>query len=156
MFSVIRPVMSLYDQDTFDKQFMKDLQKAKNSVIIESPFIRSVRIDHLLPTLARLRRRGVCIIINTRNPSEHDEAYAIQAENAVSELQSLGIKVLFTVKHHRKIVVIDEEVFYEGSLNVLSFYDSCEIMRRTVSVLEAKTLIKFIGLGRYLNESEKI
>lgn len=156
MLNAIRPVASLYDQDTFDKQFMRDLQKAKNSVIIESPFIRSARIDQLLPTLVKLRKRGVRIIINTRNPSEHDEIYAVQAENSVSELQGLDIRVLFTVKHHRKIAVIDEEIFYEGSLNILSFYDSCEIMRRTVSMFEAKTLIKFIGLNRYLNESEKI
>lgn len=156
MFSAIRPIASLYDQDTFDKQFIRDLQKAKSSVIIESPFIRSVRINQLLPTLSKLRQRGVCIIINTRNPSEHDEAYAMQADDSVSGLQYLGVKVLFTVKHHRKIAVIDEEIFYEGSLNILSFYDSCEIMRRTVSVFEAKTLVKFIGLDRYLNESDKI
>jgi len=65
-------------------------------------------------------------------------------------LQELGVRVLFTVKHHRKIAVIDREIFYEGSLNILSYYDSCEIMRRTVSASEAETLIKFIGLNRYL------
>ena len=156
MFNVVRPVSSLYDQDTFDKQFLRDLRNARNGVIIESPFIRSGRIDQLLPTLIKLRQRGVRILINTRDPREHDMEYAAQAENAVAALQELGITVLFTVKHHRKIVVIDEEVFYEGSLNVLSFYDSCEIMRRTVSVSEAKILIKFIGLNRYLMKARKI
>ena len=156
MFNVVRPVSSLYDQDTFDKQFLRDLRNARNGVIIESPFIRSGRIDQLLPTLIKLRQRGIQILINTRNPREHDMEYAAQAENAVAALQELGITVLFTVKHHRKIVVIDEEVFYEGSLNVLSFYDSCEIMRRTVSVSEAKILIKFIGLNRYLMKARKI
>ena len=156
MFNVVRPVSSLYDQDTFDKQFLRDLRNARNGVIIESPFIRSGRIDQLLPTLIKLRQRGVRILINTRDPREHDMEYAAQAENAVAALQELGITMLFTVKHHRKIVVIDEEVFYEGSLNVLSFYDSCEIMRRTVSVSEAKILIKFIGLNRYLMKARKI
>jgi len=74
----------------------------------------------------------------------------MQAENAVAALQELGVAVLFTIKHHRKIAIIDREVFYEGSLNILSYYDSCEIMRRTVSASEAETLIKFIGLNRYL------
>lgn len=95
---------------------MRDLRNARNGVIIESPFIRSGRIDQLLPTLIKLRQRGVRILINTRDPREHDMEYAAQAENAVAALQELGITMLFTVKHHRKIVVIDEEVFYEGSL----------------------------------------
>lgn len=150
MFSIVQPVSKLYDQDTFDEQFLRDLQKARSSVVIESPFIRSGRVDQLLSILARLQRRGVQVLINTRTPSEHDTLYMAQAENAVAALQELGITVLFTVKHHRKIAIIDREVFYEGSLNILSYYDSCEIMRRTVSAIEAETLIKFIGLNRYL------
>lgn len=156
MFNMAQPASSLYDQDTFDKQFLRDLHNAHSSVIIESPFIRSGRIDQLLPTLTKLRQRGIRIIINTRNPSEHDTEYVAQAEDAVATLQELDIVILFTVKHHRKIAIIDEEVFYEGSLNVLSFYDSCEIMGRTVSVSEAKTLVKFIGLDRYLIKARKI
>ncbi len=150
MFSITQPVSKLYDQDTFDKQFLRDLQKARSSVVIESPFIRSGRIDQLIPILAEIRRRGVQVVINTRTPSEHDVAYMMQAENAVAALQELGVAVLFTIKHHRKIAIIDREVFYEGSLNILSYYDSCEIMRRTMSASEAEALIKFIGLNRYL------
>lgn len=140
----------LYNQDTFDKQFMRDLRNASSSVIIESPFIRLGRIDELLPIIAKLRQRGVSIVVNTRSPQEHDAEYEYQATAAVAALQELGVTVLFTVRHHRKIAIIDRQVFYEGSLNILSFYDSCEIMRRTVSAVEAETLIDFIGLNRYL------
>lgn len=52
----------------------------------------------------------------------------MQAENAVAVLQELGVAVLFTIKHHRKIAIIDREVFYEGSLNILSCYDSFQEM----------------------------
>jgi len=111
------------------------------------------RIDQLLPILTRLRKRGVNIIINTRNPSEHDMEYMHQSESAISLLQEIGVIVLFTVKHHRKIAIVDREVFYEGSLNILSYYNSCEIMRRTVSTPEAEILIKFIGLNKYLRKA---
>lgn len=41
--------------------------------------------------------------------------------------------VLYTVKHHRKLAIIDGEILYEESVNILPQIDSCEIMRRTVS-----------------------
>lgn len=153
MFNLPKPISRLYDHNTFDSRFLRDLRNARHSVIVESPFIRTARIDQLLPILKRLRKRGVSIIINTRNPSEHDIEYMHQSEAAISLLQEIGVIVLFTVKHHRKIAIIDREVFYEGSLNILSYYNSCEIMRRTVSRREAEILIKFIGLNKYLRKA---
>lgn len=104
----------------------------------------------LLPVFERLQRKGVKVVVNTRPPEEHDEEYEQQASEAISLLQSVDVEVLFTIKHHRKIAIIDRELFWEGSLNILSYYDSCEIMRRTVSAVEAESLIKFIGLNKYL------
>lgn len=153
MFSFSQPISRLYDHDTFDSKFLRDLRNARHSVIIESPFIRMAKTNQLLPILIRLRKRGVSIIINTRNPSEHDIEYMYQSECAISLLQEIGVIVLFTVKHHRKIAIIDKEVFYEGSLNILSYYNSCEIMRRTVSRREVEILIKFIGLNKYLRKA---
>lgn len=144
---------NLFDQETFDKPFLQDLRYCKETLIIESPFIRLNRVNQLIPIITKLRRRGVKIIINTRHPEEHDEIYRLQAESAIAILQELGVAVLFTVKHHRKIAIIDQKVFYEGSLNILSYYDSCEIMRRTASAQDAETLIKFIGLQKYLQQA---
>ncbi len=137
---------SLFDNNTFYKAFERDLRRARQSVIIESPFITRRRMEHLLPLLTKLRRKGVSIVVNTRNPEEHNEEYAIQAEDAVASMQDLGIKVLYTVKHHRKLAIIDEEILWEGSLNILSQSDSCEIMRRTVSDNLARQMILFTKL----------
>jgi len=87
--------------------------------------------------------------VNTRNPIEHDGDYYHQALNAIEAMQDLGITVLYTTNHHRKLVILDREVFYKGSLNILSFSNSCEIMRRVVSSVEAKILINFIGVKKY-------
>ena len=58
--------------------------------------------------------------------------------------------MLFTVKHHRKLAIIDREIIYEGSLNILSYRDSCEIIRKIASVLKAEMLIDFIGLNKFM------
>ena len=107
----------------------------------------------LLPIFEKMRRRNVRIIINTRNPLEHDGDYIRQAQESIVLLQNMGVKVLYTTKHHRKLVIVDRRISYEGSLNILSFTDSCEIMRRTVSSSEAEVLLRFIGLHKFLTKA---
>lgn len=142
----------LHNQDSFDRSFLKDIHSCRSSLIIESPFIRLNRMHELMPILTKLRKRGVRIIINTREPGEHDFEYQLQAEQAIAVMQDIGISVLYTVRHHRKLAIIDRSTFWEGSLNILSYYDSCEIMRRTVSPEEAEVLINFIGMQKYLQD----
>lgn len=140
----------LYDNTNFYDVFKKDLQHARCSVIIESPFITAKRMEEILPVLCKLRQRGVRITVNTRDPKEHDAEHEYQAALAVYEMQELGITVLYTVKLHRKLAIIDGETLWEGSLNILSQIDSCEIMRRTVSQQLANEMVRFIGAGRWL------
>jgi phosphatidylserine/phosphatidylglycerophosphate/cardiolipin synthase-like enzyme len=141
---------ALYDQSTFYKTFERDLLSAQQEVIIESPFITEKRMNVLLPIFIKMRRRNIRIIVNTRNPDEHDGDYYYQALNAVSAMQDLGIIVLYTSGHHRKLAIIDRKIVYEGSLNILSFSDSCEIMRKIASETIAMQLCKFIAIDRYI------
>lgn len=150
MFNLRKSSSKLYDQNTFDDQFMRDLRRARKSVIIESPFLRTARVEKFIPIFHRLKKRGVAILLNTKPLEEHDEIYELQVQKSLSLLQSAGVDVLFTVKHHRKLAIIDRQVIYEGSLNILSYHDSCEIMRRILSVIGAKMLIDFIGLNKFM------
>lgn len=143
------PSSKLYDQDTFWQSFVKDISRAQEQLIIESPFITSKRSHMLLPIFDKLCRRGVQITINTRNPIDHEGIYREQAIDAIESFQELGITVLYTAGHHRKLAIVDTEVVWEGSLNILSFSDSCEIMRRVVSSVETARLLKFIGLEKH-------
>lgn len=54
--------------------------------------------------------------------------------------------MIFTVKYHRKLAIIDREIIYD----IFSYRNSCKIMRRTTSALEAEMLIDFIGLNKFM------
>lgn len=141
----------LFNEDTFYPALMKDLKNCRSELIIESPFITSRRLDHILPALQKLKQRKVRIIINTRDPHEHDEdRRRDEAHRAVARLQHEGIQVLYTGGHHRKLVIIDRAILYEGSLNVLSQNSSAEIMRRIESAQLAWQTVRFIGIDGYL------
>jgi len=139
---------SLFNQDTFYRSFTKDLINAKRIVIVESPFITKKRMTAILPIFKRLREKDVHIVINTKPFDEHDPIYREQAVWAVGVMQELDIEVLMTVGHHRKIAIIDD-VLWEGSLNILSQNDSCELMRRIKSKELVGEMLWFTGLKKW-------
>jgi phosphatidylserine/phosphatidylglycerophosphate/cardiolipin synthase-like enzyme len=110
----------LYNEPTFYIAFIRDLNNCQTEAIIESPFITRNRVARLLPIFEKMRSRNVKIVINTRDPAEHDEPHGNQARDAIAQMQQLGVLILFTGKHHRKLAVFDRKIFYEGSLNILS------------------------------------
>jgi phosphatidylserine/phosphatidylglycerophosphate/cardiolipin synthase-like enzyme len=145
------PSSRLYDQTSFYTAFLRDLERAQSRVVIESPFITFKRMAVLFPTLRKLRRRGVRIIVNTKPLNEHEAFFKDQAVRAIAAMQAIGITVLLTVGHHRKLAIIDNDILWEGSLNILSQNDSCEMMRRIESRLVVEQMLRFTALNHYLD-----
>ena len=140
----------LLDNRTFYPSLLSDIKACKRELIIESPFIAQARMDALYPSFRRLTKRGVQVVINTRDPDEHDDRMRPEAVNAISMLQELGVTVLFTERHHRKLAILDREILYEGSLNILSNGASCEVMRRIESRTLAAVMLHFLRLEHLL------
>jgi len=142
---------ALYDETTFYDKFTRDLEQCQHEAIIESPFVTGRRLDLLLPTLKKLKSRNIRIAINTRDPEEHDDDHLrSDARRAISTLQHMGIHVLYTRKHHRKLAILDRKILYEGSLNILSQNNSCEIMRRIESVQLAWQMARFVKIDKFV------
>ncbi len=129
--SIPDAVSILHDEKTFYKQFTHDLLEARQEVIIESPFITYRRLELLKPVFEKLISRGVEVFVMTRHPHEHDIDMAEQAEAGIRYFEGLGVQVLLCDgNHHRKLAMIDREILWEGSLNILSQSHSREFMRR--------------------------
>lgn len=142
----------LYDQDTFYPVFLKDLNKCHSELIVECPFITNRRLKMLLPVFEKLKARKVRIAINTRDPRAQDEGFwRDDAHEAISKLQHMGTQVLYTGNHHRKLAILDRQILYEGSLNILSQSNSSEVMRRIESVPLAWQMTKFIDIDTFIN-----
>jgi phosphatidylserine/phosphatidylglycerophosphate/cardiolipin synthase-like enzyme len=143
-------VSKLYSENTFYPALIKDMKKCQSELIIESPFITNRRLQELLPIFQKLKDRRVRIVVNTRNPRELEDEYRREDTlNAIANLQMIGVQVIFTVGHHRKLAILDRNIMYEGSLNILSQNKSSEIMRRIESAQLAWQMIKFIELDKY-------
>jgi len=142
---------TLYDETTFHEKFTRDLKKCQHEAIIESPFVTSRRLNLLLPLLQKLKSRNVRITISTRDPEKHDDGHMRDsARRAISRLQHMGIHVLYTGGHHRKLAILDRKILYERSLNILSQNNSCEVMRRIESVQLAWQMARFVKIDKFV------
>lgn len=138
----------LYDEVLFYSTFISDIKQASSTIIIESPFICYRRAAHLLPEFVRALDRGVSITLHTRNPNEHEGSMKQQAQAVIHSFENMGMNVEFTAKLHRKVAIIDKSILWEGSLNILSQAYSREVMRRSMSRAECKSMTKFISVKR--------
>lgn len=141
---------SLFDENSFYKSFLNDLNKCKEEVIIESPYITSERMKILTPVFEKLLKRKVKIYVITRDPSEHNETMEIQSEEEITKFETMGVQPLLCVgNHHRKLAILDRKILWEGSLNILSQNKSREIMRRIEDKDIALQMFNFLEFGKY-------
>lgn len=145
----IQPAVSeskLYDENKFYEAFVRDLKKCHSELIIESAYMTTRRVHYLLPYLEKLKKNHVRVVINTRDPEEHDNFLREEARRALSLLLEIGVQVIFSESLHRKTAIIDRKILWEGSLNILSQNNSCEVMRRTESIELGWQMVRFSGL----------
>jgi len=142
----------LYNEKTFLKQFLKDLDNCKSEVIIESPYITTARMDTFYPVFQGLLHKKIKIHLITRDPVDHeDEFFRYQAVNEVMKTSELGVNVvLLKGRHHRKLAIIDKKILWEGSLNILSYSNSLEIMRRIEGVTLATQMLNFLDIPKFI------
>lgn len=141
----------LFDEDTFYPRFLTDIKQAKKQVIIESPFISSRRMSYLTSIFQKLVDRKIKVYVFTRDPQDQKNSMRMQAEIAIRQLESMGVQVIISTDNsHRKIAIIDQNILWEGSLNILSQNNSREYMRRIQSQTHTKECFKFINLGKYI------
>ncbi|HVC35967.1 MAG TPA: phospholipase D-like domain-containing protein [Candidatus Dormibacteraeota bacterium] len=140
----------LFCDKSFYSAFINDLKHTQDEVLIESPFIANNRTSSMLPIFKRLVKKGVKVRINTRNPRHHDKELRIQAWQSIRRLRDAGVKVKFyDDMRHRKLAILDREVLWEGSLNIMSQSYSKEIMRRTKSKELAVQMIRFTAINTW-------
>jgi len=138
----------LFDQTTFYGQLFGDLKSCKSEVIIESPFISTSRMRYFYSIFEDMIARKIAIHIVTRDPSDYDtEFMRDQATNEILKCNEFGIHlILKTDHHHRKLIILDRKILWEGSLNILSFSNSQEIMRRIEDKETTVEMINFLKL----------
>lgn len=136
----------------FWSHFITDLKEAKQEIIIFCPFIREGRIDFLQPYFEKAVEVGVKIIVYTRPVTDHEERYQGIARKLIDGLRGIKVSVRMRNEMHEKVIIMDNYLIWEGSLNVLSHKSSEEQMVRLSGKDAVEELVSILDLNAYCRQ----
>jgi superfamily I DNA and/or RNA helicase len=117
-------------QDNFYPIFLGDISRAKKRIVIYSPFITSDRLATLEPQIKAAADRHVRVYVITKPQSERGRREIAQYQGMERALLEWNAFVIHKIGMHEKLVFVDDEIVWSGSLNPLSYSNTQEIMER--------------------------
>jgi DNA-binding XRE family transcriptional regulator len=146
-----------FDELTYESQMVADFLNAHARIIIVSPYLTSNAIERWETLINKAIARGVSICIYVQEPRhwkrrlesnlpERSVASMDKLASAIKYIQSLGVHVTLRPGDHEKFVIVDENIFWAGSLNLLSWFDTREWLRRVESKKEVQDMIEKYNL----------
>jgi phosphatidylserine/phosphatidylglycerophosphate/cardiolipin synthase-like enzyme len=146
----------LFNEKTFYKALIGDMLSAKKEVIIYSPYVSKFRTDILKLTIEKLIDRNIAVFVFTRPLDEYEPMIRPQIECALKRFEELGVSIFYHGRYiHQKVAIIDREILWEGSLNILSHRASNELMRRIPDTDAAMQVMSFLEINQSVAESYK-
>jgi len=139
-------------QRHFFSMFAGDLTRARRRVVIYSPFITENRVAQLEPPLKAAIGRGIQIFVVTKAVGDRPSRDAQNYRRLEWTLADWGLVVVHKRNMHEKLVFIDDEVLWSGSLNPLSFSDTQEVMERRRSRQVVDNYVETLRLNDLVGE----
>lgn len=133
-----------FTEGTFYPAFSKDLTNAKRSVVIFSPFLTARGSGRWAQHLLAAQAREISLRLVTRPPVDQGGILEEGLSETISQLRKTGIPVDLRARMHEKIAIIDGEILWHGSLNILSHKDTSESMLRIPSRSACSQVARFV------------
>jgi AAA domain-containing protein/topoisomerase-like DNA binding C4 zinc finger protein/phospholipase D-like protein len=134
--------LGLFNQTDFDGAFAADIGRARESVAIFSGFVSHNRVGELTRLLGESIESGVKVRCISKPPHTNSNR-PILGKRALDMLEETGCAVDGREWIHQKVILIDGQIVWQGSLNPLSYSQRTdEIMVRLVNPEFARLVAK--------------
>ena len=97
-----------------------DLLEANKEVIISSPGLNQTKVNALVRLIKQRQENGVKITVVTLDPEGYPKEKIEDTKALVQVLENFGIKVRLQDHMHEHFAIIDDEIVWYGSMNLLS------------------------------------
>ena len=111
---------TIFDIDSYEKVYEKDLQEANKEIIISSPGINHAKVDAFVKLIKQRQEDGVKLTVITLNPEGYPEEKIEDTKRLVEILKNCGVRIKLQEHMHEHFAIIDEEIVWYGSMNFLS------------------------------------
>ena len=111
---------AIFDSDTYSSVYEQDLQEAKSEIVISSPTLGANKVYRMIKLLKERMEIGVKVTIVTWHPDAYKYGREEHRVELMEVLRNTGFHMELMDEHCEHYAVIDNEIVWYGSMNLLS------------------------------------
>ena len=124
---------AIYDIENYAETYWKDLEEANSAVVVSSPRLNNQKVDRIINMLGKRRELGVKVTIVTWHPDAYKYGKDDARMELMERLRKAGFEIRLVEESCEHYAVIDNEIVWYGSVNLLSKEDAEDNLMRVCS-----------------------
>lgn len=124
---------AIYDIENYAETYWKDLEEANSAVVVSSPRLNNQKVDRIINMLGKRRELGVKVTIVTWHPDAYKYGKDDVRMELMERLRKAGFEIKLVEETCEHYAVIDNEIVWYGSVNLLSKEDAEDNLMRVCS-----------------------
>lgn len=137
-------VNSIYSYNNYADTFEQDLISAKKSIVICSPNLVQEKVDRLIQIVQSKVDTDVHISVITQNPEKMKWEHSDYIQALLQQMRSLGIQPIVKDNLSEGFAIIDDELVWHGSTNLLGKDDFWDNLIRIKAPATAAELLELV------------
>ena len=133
---------AIYDNESYGTIYERDLLEANKDIIISSPGINEKKVKRIIELIRDRQESGISVTVVTLRAESYPENRVEKTGQLIKQLLEVGIKVNQVPVMHEHYAIIDQEVVWYGSMNLLSGEKDDDNLMRVVSKEIAQELME--------------
>lgn len=133
---------AIFDKESYKLVYDKDLLEATKHIIISSPGLNASKVKKMIQHLKTAQESGVKVVVLTLQPESYPENRIEITKQLVEDMKNVGIKVELLSSMHEHYAIIDNEIVWYGSMNLLSREKEEDNLMRVISTEIAQELME--------------
>lgn len=133
---------AIYDSENYAETYWRDLEEAKTSVIVSSPRLNNQKVNSIISVLGKRQELGVKVSIVTWHPDAYKYGRDDVRMELMERLRKAGFEIRLAEESCKHFAVIDNDIVWYGSMNLLSKEDIEDNLMRVCSKEIAAELLE--------------
>ena len=126
-------VNAIYDIENYAETYWRDLEEAKRTVTVSSPRLNNQKVNRIISALGNRQELGIKVIIVTWHPDSYKYGRDDVRMELMERLRKAGFEIKLVEDSCEHYAVIDDEIVWYGSMNLLSKEDAEDNLMRVCS-----------------------
>lgn len=133
MYGEKQKVNAIYDIENYAEVYWRDLEEAKFSIIVSSPTLNNQKVNHIIKVLRKRLELGIKATVVTWHPDSYKYGRDDTRMELMERLRKAGFEIRLVEDSCEHYAVIDDEIVWYGSMNLLSKEDVDDNLMRVCS-----------------------